>query len=141
MQRLTDDLQSLPVGGAPGEATPSQPVWLDERQVLFHAIRGGGSGLYVIDSQQGSVEPVQTWQAQHGGFSTDAANRYVVQSRTSMTEIGNLYVFDNETNEGKVITNYNADLLARESSGSVGTVRYRAQRLHDRSVAAEACRL
>lgn len=112
LKRLTDDLQSLPVGGAPGEAAPSQPIWLDDRQVLFHAIRAGGSGLYIIDSEGGSVEPVQTWQAQHGGFSTDSAKRYIVQSRTSMTEIGNLHVWDNETNEGKVITNYNADVLA-----------------------------
>src|SRR5690606_20245123 len=37
--RVTDDLASLPVGGMPGDAAPFRPVWLDDRQVMFHAIR------------------------------------------------------------------------------------------------------
>jgi dipeptidyl aminopeptidase/acylaminoacyl peptidase len=112
LRRLTDDLQSLPVGGSPGEAAPSSPVWLDDRQVLFHAMRAGGSGLYVIDSERGAVEPVVTWQATHGGFSVDDAKRYVVQSRTSLDEAGEIHVFDTATNEGTVITALNRDLLA-----------------------------
>jgi len=111
-RRLTDDLECLPVGGAPGEGAPSQPVWLDDRQVLFHAVRAGGSGLYVADSERGAVERVAWWQAQHAGMSTDAAHRYVVQSRTTMETAGQVVVYDLQTNEQKVIVDPNREVLA-----------------------------
>lgn len=118
IKRLTDDLECLPVGGAPGDAAPSQPIWLDDRQVLFHAIRAGGSGLYVIDSEGGSVEPVQTWQEMHGGGSVDNARRYVVQSMASLDRIGEITVFDTQTNTSTVITSNNDDLLAEHPPAS-----------------------
>jgi dipeptidyl aminopeptidase/acylaminoacyl peptidase len=110
-RRLTDDLECLPVGGAPGEGAPSQPVWLDDHQVLFHAMRAGGSGLYVIDSERGGVENVASWQAQHGGFSTDREHRYVVQSRTSLDEVAELAVYDMQAGEVQVITSYSQPVL------------------------------
>lgn len=110
-RRLTDDLECLPVGGMPGEGA-SQPVWLDDRQVLFHAVRAGGSGLYVADSERGAVERVAWWQAQHAGTSTDAAHRYVVQSRATMETTGQVVVYDLQTNEQQVIVDPNHDVLA-----------------------------
>lgn len=109
-RRLTDDLECLPVGGMPGEGA-SQPVWLDERQVLFHAVRAGGSGLWVVDAEGGAVEKVAWWQAQHAGMSSDAANRYVAQSRTTMETAGQIVVYDLQTNAQQVIVDPNKDVL------------------------------
>jgi dipeptidyl aminopeptidase/acylaminoacyl peptidase len=111
-RRLTDDLQQLPQGGFPGMMPQPQLVWLDDRQVLFHGVRGGASGLYVVDADGGSVEPVKTWQAMHGGLSADAHNHYLVQSRVSMTEVGEIVVFDAQNGEDNVITAVNAQLLS-----------------------------
>jgi dipeptidyl aminopeptidase/acylaminoacyl peptidase len=111
-QRLTDDLQQLPDGGFPGMAPQPQLVWLDERQVLFHALRGGASGLYIIDADGGSVEPVKTWQAIHSGLNTDAQQRYFVQGLASMDALGEIVVFDAQTGEDTVITAYNTQTLA-----------------------------
>jgi len=107
--RLTDDLECLPVGG---EGASAQPVWLDDRQVLFHAIRAGGSGLYVADSERGAVERVVWWQAQHSGMSTDAEKRYVVQSRSAMDSAGQIAVYDMQSGEQKIIVDPNVDVLA-----------------------------
>ena len=107
--RLTDDLECLPVGG---EGASAQPVWLDDRQVLFHAIRAGGSGLYVADSERGAVERVVWWQAQHSGMSTDAEKRYVVQSRSAMDSAGQIAVYDMQAGEQKIIVDPNVDVLA-----------------------------
>ncbi len=112
VKRLTDDLPSLPVGGMPGQSSPSRPVWLDERQVMFHAMRAGASGLHVIDAESGSVEPVHQWQAMLAGLSTDDANRYIVQGYSSMDSIGEISVFDAKENTANVITEYNKDVLA-----------------------------
>jgi dipeptidyl aminopeptidase/acylaminoacyl peptidase len=111
LTRLTGDLECLPTAVFPGEGGGGQPVWLDDRQVLFHAVRAGGSGLWVIDSEQGSVEPVAWWQAQHGGFSVDRDRRYIVQSRTSMEDHGELVVYDNRTNEQHMITELSKPVL------------------------------
>lgn len=111
-RRLTDDLQVLPVGGMPGMAAPSQPVWLDDHQVLFHAARAGASGLYVIDAESGAVEPVQTWQATHGGMSVDNIKRYVVQGHSSPQATGEISVYDSQTSVSRVITSYSQAVLS-----------------------------
>ncbi len=108
-RRLTDDLQVLP-SGAP-------PVWLDERQVLISGVRAGGSGLHVVDSEQGTIEPVVSWEANHGGLRTDRSNRYAVMTHTSITTTGEIYVQDLEANTGKVITSLNTQALADTPSG------------------------
>ena len=112
VRRLTDDLQPLPAAGMPTVAPPSQPVWLDERQVLFHAVRAGGSGLYVIDVERGTTEPVQTWQAVNVAMSTDAAKRYVAQEHASMDRLGEIAVYDNQADTTRVITSYSAPVFA-----------------------------
>jgi len=112
VRRLTDDLPSLPVGGAPGSSAPSQPVWLDDRQVLFHAMRAGASGLSVIDAESGTVEPIHGWQAVLSGLSTDDAHRYVVQGYSSLEAPGEISVFDTNDNSARVITSYSKEVLA-----------------------------
>ncbi len=118
VRRLTDDLQSLPVGGAAGMSSPSQPIWLDDRQVLFHAMRGGASGLNVIDAGSGSVEPVHQWQAALSGFSTDDAHRYIVQGYASLEATGEISVFDTQDNTARIITSYSAPVLAESPAAS-----------------------
>jgi dipeptidyl aminopeptidase/acylaminoacyl peptidase len=111
-RRLTDDLQALPVTGFPTIAPPSQPVWLDERQVLFHAVRAGGSTLQVIDIERGSVEPVTSWRALNVGQSVDDARRYVVQAYTSLDAFGEVSVYDTRSDATKVITRYSEPVFA-----------------------------
>lgn len=111
-RRLTDDLSSLPVAAAWGP--PSQPVWLDERQVLVHSIRAGASGLEVIDIETGSIELVQRWQARHMGLSVDRAGRYVVQAQTTLTSTGEISVYDRETATTRTITAYGTPVLAAQ---------------------------
>lgn len=112
IRRLTDDLQCLPMGGAAGYAPPSPPVWLDDRRVLFHAVYAGASGLYVIDSEDGTVEELQTFEALRGGLSVDASQRYVVQGHSSLESVGEIAVFDLESRTDQIITSFNAEVLA-----------------------------
>lgn len=112
-RRLTDDLQVLPAAGYPGWFAPSIPVWLDERQVLFHAVRAGGSGIYVIDAEGGDLEQLVSWQAQHTGLSMDASQRYIVQSRVSLNDLGEIIVYDTQSNESTIITG-NSDTVFAE---------------------------
>lgn len=109
--RLTHDLDVSPVGGEPGRGAPAQPVWLDDRRVLFHAIRAGASGLYTIDAETGAVETVVRWEATHAGMSVDRDRRYVVQGHTSFSEIGEIAVHDTQTNQTTVVTGYNTQVL------------------------------
>ncbi len=110
VKRLTDDLQSQPVGAMPGGPT-ADPIWLDERQVMFSATRAGASVLEVIDAESGSVEPVQQWQATVAGLSTDKDHRYIVQGYTSFDSTGEIAVFDTKDNSSRVITSYNSAIL------------------------------
>jgi dipeptidyl aminopeptidase/acylaminoacyl peptidase len=112
VKRLTDDLLSLPVGGQAGSSAPSQPIWLDEHQVLFPAMRAGASTLGVIDAESGNVETQHSWQAQLSGLSMDDAHRYVVQGYSSLEAHGEISVFDTQSGNAKVITNYSAPVLA-----------------------------
>ncbi|MDQ3547202.1 MAG: S9 family peptidase, partial [Chloroflexota bacterium] len=108
VRQVTDDLP-IHVGSlAWGLAAQERPVWLDERQVLFMGAREGTNGLYVVDSEGGSGEPVQRWQATVGGLSLDDSKRYIVGSRGSFEDHGNVIVHDTQTNETSVITNDNA---------------------------------
>jgi dipeptidyl aminopeptidase/acylaminoacyl peptidase len=109
---ITTDLQCLPAAGFPGIIPPSQPVWIDDHTVLFHGVRAGASGLYLLDSRTGDVEQIHGWQAMNTGMSVDAANRYVVQDYLSLDQQGEIVVFDRATGTSTVITNYSAPVLA-----------------------------
>ena len=102
-RRLTDDLPSLPA---------AQPVWLDDRRVLVHAMRAGASQLEIVDTETGGIEPVKRWEARHSGMSVDRAGRYVVQARMSPSSFGEINVYDRATAADRVVTAYNARVLA-----------------------------
>jgi len=111
-KRLTDDLQVVPVAGFPTIVGPSQPVWLDERQVLFHAVRAGASGLHIVDSETGAVEPVKSWRAISAQASIDRDKRYVAHDYSTAATIGEIAITDTQTDETTIITHYNDALLA-----------------------------
>jgi dipeptidyl aminopeptidase/acylaminoacyl peptidase len=115
-RKLTDDLQIQPSSGDVMGGAPATPVWLDERQVLFNAVRAGGSGLHVIDAAGGAVEPVATFQALHAGLSVDAERRYAVQSGHSAEHTSDISVYDLKANTQTTITSLSAELLAEAPS-------------------------
>ncbi len=108
---LTDGLQCLPDAGYPTRLPPSQPVWLDDRRALIHAMRAGASGLYVVDTESGEVAQEQTWQATNSGLSVDRSKRYVVQGHASFERLGEISVFDRSTGAATVVTDQSAALL------------------------------
>jgi dipeptidyl aminopeptidase/acylaminoacyl peptidase len=124
-RRLTDDLQSLPAAGFRGMLPPAAPVWLDERQVMFHAMRAGASGLYTIDAERGSVEPVVAWQASHGGFSVDVAGKVVAQAINSLDHVGEINVYDMASGSSRRITSYNDALFGASPLASWETLKVR----------------
>jgi dipeptidyl aminopeptidase/acylaminoacyl peptidase len=111
-RRLTDDLDCLPDAGYPTLAPPSQPVWFDERRVLFHAIAGGASGLYVLDTETGEIERERCQQALNTGLSADAEGRHLAQAHADLTKTGEIVVHDRESGTTTVITSINDRVLA-----------------------------
>ncbi|HWE61749.1 MAG TPA: S9 family peptidase, partial [Chloroflexota bacterium] len=111
VQRLTEDLQVQPDAGFPTISPPAQPVWLDDRRVLFHALRAGASVLATIDSRTGRTETIQEWTSVHNGLSVDAAGRYAVQGYTSLEATGEVVVFDLASRQTQLITSVNTALL------------------------------
>jgi dipeptidyl aminopeptidase/acylaminoacyl peptidase len=109
--RLTTDLPCLPEAGFPTVSGPSQPVWLNDHEVLFHATRGGESGYYRFDLTTRDLRLEQATRSISVGFSLDAARRYVVQSNSSLDATGEIAVYDRQTGDRRVITSHNTDLL------------------------------
>src|SRR5262249_12210291 len=112
IRRLTDDLAVQPDTGFPTITGPSQPVWLDDRRGVVHALRGGMSGLYVVDTESGAVDKLHDWQAMHGGLSVDAAGTVAAQVQTSLDNTGEIVVTDLKARTARVITHVNDALLA-----------------------------
>ena len=117
VRRLTDDLECLPDGGFPTVALPSQPVWLDAETVLFSAFHRGASALYRLRVADGGVEKIVQLDGQHGGLSTDAAHRYVVQGRSAPDGTGEVAVIDAATGAVSVVTEHNAALFGEALLG------------------------
>ena len=107
-RRLTAGLASAPVEGAAGLTPSSAPIWLDDRQVVFHSVRGGASGLEVLDAETGTIEVLRRGQALHSGLSVDRDGRYVVQAQTTPTSSGELVVHDLDTDRLTTIVAPNA---------------------------------
>jgi len=106
MARLTDDLPCLV------EAfTDAHPIWLDEEHALFHGFRAGASGLYQIDVITGSVEQLESSTTQRSGLSVDRSGRFVVQACSSLEAGDELSVYDRETRELRVVTQWNQPVL------------------------------
>lgn len=112
IRRLTDDLACLPVAGRPGLVPPSQPVWLDDDKVLFHAVRAGASGLYVVDVRTGRVEPIQSGRSLNVGLSVDAGKRVAVQGYASLETTGAIVAIDLATGTETLVAQPNATALA-----------------------------
>ena len=117
VRRLTDDLECLPDGGFPTVALPAQPVWLDANAALFSAFHRGASALYRLQVSSGALEKLVQLDGQHGGLSTDADHRYVVQSRSAPDGAGEAAVIDAATGEVTVVTTHNAALFAEAPLG------------------------
>jgi dipeptidyl aminopeptidase/acylaminoacyl peptidase len=112
LERLTDDLQVLPDVGPFQTPPASQPVWLDDGQVLIHSIRAGASCLHIVDSQSGALRVLAGWDSRHAGLSLDRAKRHVVQTVMRIDSIGEVAVFDPVQKSLEVITRHTEPRLA-----------------------------
>jgi dipeptidyl aminopeptidase/acylaminoacyl peptidase len=110
-QRLTTDLPCLPEAGFPTILGPSQPVWLDDHSVLFHAVRGGESGHYRFDLDTCDVQLERATQTLSAGFSMDRAQRFIVQALTSLDCLAEVAVYDRQTGQQHLVTQLNSALL------------------------------
>jgi len=109
VKRVTEDLECLP-NGAFGLGS-GQPLWLDENNVLFVATRAGAGGIWKIDLSVGEAEQVAGGQATLAGLSSDSRGRYIVQGYSSLDSVGELAVYDLQSDKQQVITSYNKELL------------------------------
>ncbi|MCC6628597.1 MAG: S9 family peptidase [Chloroflexi bacterium] len=117
--RLTDDLPVQPDAGIPGRFPPSHPVWLDERRLLIHAVRAGGSGLYTVDVTTAELTTLATWEAAHYGLSVDATSRYAVQQHSSPTAASEISVYDLVENRQWLASDVSRALLAEAPPATV----------------------
>jgi dipeptidyl aminopeptidase/acylaminoacyl peptidase len=111
VRRLTDDLQCLPEWSWSLYGAPSRPVWLDGSRVLFHAVHAAKNGFYTIDVETGAVTLRRELEAATHGFSVDRAGRYAVQSFTSLDRVGDVAVYDLQTDELQIVTDHNSAVL------------------------------
>jgi dipeptidyl aminopeptidase/acylaminoacyl peptidase len=125
-RQVTTDLEVLPVAGFPTLEPPSQPAWLDDRHVLFHAVRAGASGLCVVDLENGRVELVEGSRSLRSGMSTDTAVRYVAQAWSSLEGAGEITVFDRGQGTSNLITHYCEPVL--QESPPAGWERFDVRR-------------
>jgi len=118
IKRLTTDLACLPESGFPGILPPSQPIWLDDRQVLFHGVRAGESGFYRLDVESAAVTLELGTRALSTGFSLDASRQLIAQAHSSLEQMGEIVVYNRATGQREVITRSNAGLLAANPPAS-----------------------
>ncbi|GIW06899.1 MAG: hypothetical protein KatS3mg060_1704 [Dehalococcoidia bacterium] len=111
-RRVTQDLPVLPDGGFRTIVPPAQPVWLDERRVLFCAIAAGSSGLYELDVEQGTIQLLQDWIGGTVGLSADTARQRVAVAYSSFDRVGEIAIFDRVAGRGTIVTNLSAAVLA-----------------------------
>lgn len=110
-RRLTDDLYCLPEWTWSLYSAPSRPVWLDDTRVLFHAVHKAKNGFYTIDVETGEVTLLRELAALALGLSVDDAGRYAVQSFTSLDRVGDVVVYDLQTDELQFATDHNRGVL------------------------------
>lgn len=109
LRRLTDDLPFLPA--TRGDSGSGAIAWLDGDDVLCHAVRAGGSGLYHVDTRTGQTEPLVTWRGLHSGLSLTADRRTAVQEADDLASFGELVVVDLRDGASRRITDHNTALL------------------------------
>ena len=71
IRRLTWDLPCAPDPGFPTVLGPSQPVWLDDSEVIFHAVHAGSSGFYRFNVDTAALECEYDTRSISTGFSID----------------------------------------------------------------------
>lgn len=103
VRRLTSDLTS---------SDPSAPAWLDPDHVLVHAMQGGASRLEVVEVDSGEVHVSASYQSRNAGLSVDRNARYVAQSQSTPTSIGEIVVQDRDLGIENTVTRHNAALLS-----------------------------
>ena len=113
--RLTTDLSCAPDAGFPGLLGPSQPVWLDDSEVLFHAVRAGESGMYRFNVRTSELTLEHATGSVSIGFSVDDARRFATQVHSSFDSTGEIAVYDRSSAQRSVITQNNSELLAQAS--------------------------
>ncbi|MGI8700179.1 MAG: S9 family peptidase [Nocardioidaceae bacterium] len=101
-RQVTDDL---------GAELDSQPVWLDDRWVAFHAIRGGASGIEQLDTDTGAVETLQRWPSWNTGLSADRSRRRFAQVQSTLSSPPEIVVYDRMSGSHRVITEHAAQVL------------------------------
>ncbi|HEV7665476.1 MAG TPA: S9 family peptidase [Chloroflexota bacterium] len=111
IRRLTTDLPVAPDTGFPTVLPPSQPVWLNEAEVLLHASRAGESGLYRFNVQTGDLQLEHAGRSMNAGLSVDRERRYVAQTGSTLESLGEIMVFDRQTGHARTVTDNNATLL------------------------------
>ena len=113
IRRLTTDLPCMPDAGFPTIAAPSQPAWLDDSEVVFHAIRAGESCIYRFNVDSADLQREHPTGSLSVGFSVDASKRFVVQTHSNLGSLGEIAILDRQSGKRRVITRYNVDLLAK----------------------------
>jgi dipeptidyl aminopeptidase/acylaminoacyl peptidase len=109
--RLSTDLPCMPDAGFPSVVGPSQPVWLDDAEVLVHAIRAGESCYYRFNVTTRELSREHATRSVSSGFSLDDAHRYVAQAHSSLEAMGEIAIYDRQSGERRVITSHNTALL------------------------------
>lgn len=112
LRRLTDDLPCQPDPGFPTVSPPSQPVWIDDRRAIFHALQRGSSGLWQIDTETGQVDLLHDWRGMHAGLSSDREGRIFAQGASNLESTGEIATYNRESGEARIVTRINADQLA-----------------------------
>ncbi len=108
-RRLTDDL---------GAELESHPVWLNAHQVLFHAIRGGASGIEKLDTERGAVEVLGRWPSWNTGLKPDRSRRRFVQVRSTLSSPSEVVVYDSVSGRHHDVTHHAARLLGENPPAS-----------------------
>ncbi len=102
-RRVTHDLPSLPVGAG---------LWLDDRQLLFQAVRGGASGLEILDTRDGGIRVVERWLARNGPMTWDRGGNRFAFGFDTLTDTGEIRVYDRSGGTSRVITANNGAIFA-----------------------------
>jgi dipeptidyl aminopeptidase/acylaminoacyl peptidase len=100
-----DDVVEPTIGDA------SQPIWLDEQNVLISGSHRGHSGLYQLALEQCEMQTIAEWPALHTDLSTDASRERVLQIAQNTQHAGDLVLTDLPTRQSRYVTDFNAELL------------------------------
>ncbi|HEX6031052.1 MAG TPA: S9 family peptidase [Tepidiformaceae bacterium] len=112
LRRITSDLHVVPDAGFPTVMPAAQPVFIDDRRLLFHAFRAGASGIYELDIETGAVEHLEGELELRAGLSVDARRQYGAQSAMSLERFGEICVVDLQARERRLLTSLSEPVFA-----------------------------